>query len=217
VPATNLHALPDHIGFAEAALVEPLACVVRGLLELNDLRAGDRAVITGPGPIGLLALQVAKPAGARVVMLGTAADAARLELAERLGADAVLTVEAADALDEALAAALGGEPDVAIECSGAAPAAGLLLRLVKKAGRYVQVGLYGAPITLDMDQVCFKELRVSGSFATTPSSWCRALALASSGAVSLAAIVGATFALTDWERAFAAVAGRTPGKVLLVP
>jgi len=92
-----------------------------------------------------------------------------------------------------------------------------LLRLVKKAGRYVQVGLYGAPITLDMDQVCFKELRVSGSFATTPSSWYRALALASSGTVSLAAIVGATFALTDWERAFEAVAGRTPGKVLLVP
>ncbi|TVR87701.1 MAG: alcohol dehydrogenase [Trueperaceae bacterium] len=217
VPATILHALPDDLGFPEAALVEPLACVVRGLLELNDVRAGDRVVITGPGPIGLLALQVAKAAGARVVVLGTAADAARLELAEQLGADGVLTVEAADALDEALAAALGGEPDVAIECSGAAPAAGLLLRLVKKAGRYVQVGLYGAPITLDMDQVCFKELRVSGSFATTPSSWYRALALASSGTVSLEAIVGATFALTDWERAFEAVAGRTPGKVLLVP
>ncbi|TVQ64914.1 MAG: alcohol dehydrogenase, partial [Phycisphaerales bacterium] len=217
VPATNLHELPDDLGFPEAALVEPLACVVRGLLELNDVRAGDRVVITGPGPIGLLALQVAKAAGARVAMLGTAADAARLELAERLGADGVLTVEAADTLREAIADALGGQPDVVIECSGAAPAAGLLLRLVEKAGRYVQVGLYGAPITLDMDQVCYKELRVSGSFATTPSSWYRALALASSGAVSLAAIVGATYALADWERAFEAVAGRRPGKVLLVP
>jgi L-iditol 2-dehydrogenase len=147
VPATILHALPDDLGFPEAALVEPLACVVRGLLELNDVRAGDRVVITGPGPIGLLALQVAKAAGARVAMLGTAADAARLELAARLGADGVLTVESADALREAIADALGGEADVAVECSGAAPAAGLLLRLVKKAGRYVQVGLYGAPIT----------------------------------------------------------------------
>jgi L-iditol 2-dehydrogenase len=68
-----------------------------------------------------------------------------------------------------------------------------------------------------MDQVCYKELQVSGSFATTPSSWYRALALAGSGAVSLAAIVGATFALSDWERAFEAVEARVPGKVLLIP
>ncbi len=217
VPATNLHALPDTLSFPEAALVEPLACVVRGLLELNRLDAGDRVAITGPGPIGLLALQVAKAAGTRVVVLGTAHDAARLELAARLGADAVLTVEDADALPAAVVAALGGSPEVVVECSGAAPAAATLLGLVKKSGRFVQVGLYGKPIALDMDQVCYKELSVSGSFATTPSSWYRALALAGSGAVSLAAIVGETFALNDWERAFEAVEARTPGKVLLVP
>jgi len=217
VPATNLHALPDTLAFPEAALVEPLACVVRGLLELNRLDAGDRVAITGPGPIGLLALQVARAAGARAVMLGTAADAARLELAASLGADAVLTVEASDGLADAVSEALAGQANVAVECSGAAPAAGLLLQLVKKAGRFVQVGLYGRPITLDLDQVCYKELQVSGSFATTPSSWVRALALAGSGAVSLAAIVGATFALRDWERAFEAVEARVPGKVLLVP
>jgi L-iditol 2-dehydrogenase len=216
-PAHNLHALPDGLAFPEAALVEPLACVVRGLLELNRLDAGDRVAITGPGPIGLLALQVAKAAGARAVMLGTAADGARLELAARLGADGVLTVEAADGLAQTVDEMLGGPADVAIECSGAAPAAGLLLRLVRKAGRFVQVGLYGKPIALDMDQVCFKELVVSGSFATAPTSWPRALALAGSGAVSLAAIVGATFALRDWERAFEAVEARIPGKVLLVP
>jgi len=217
VPATNLHALPDTLAFPEAALVEPLACVVRGLIELNRLDAGDRVALTGPGPIGLLALQVAKAAGARTVMLGTAADAARLELAARLGADGVLTVEAADDLPATVTGMLGGPPEVVIECSGAAPAAAMLLSLVKKAGRFVQVGLYGKPIALDMDQVCYKELQVSGSFATAPSSWPRALALAGSGAVSLAAIVGATFPLREWERAFEAVAARIPGKVLLLP
>jgi L-iditol 2-dehydrogenase len=217
VPATNLHALPDSLGFPEAALVEPLACVVRGLLELNRLDAGDRIAIAGPGPIGLLALQVARAAGARVAMLGTAADAARLELAATLGADGVLSVDAGVDTVDAVTGVLGGPPEVVVECSGAAPAAALLLRLVKKTGRFVQVGLYGRPIPLDMDQVCYKELTVSGSFATTPSSWYRALALAGSGAVSLAAIVGATFALRDWERAFEAVGSRVPGKVLLLP
>jgi L-iditol 2-dehydrogenase len=217
VPETNLHALPDALGFPEAALIEPLACVVRGLLELGAVVAGDRAVITGPGPIGLLALQVAKAAGAQTVVLGTAADAQRLELAGELGADGVLTVEAADNPAAAVSEALGGPPGVAIECSGAEPAAGLLLGLVERAGRFIQVGLYGRPVRIDLDQVCYKELRVSGSFATTPSSWYRALALAGSGGVPLAAVVGAVYPLREWQLAFQAVADRTPGKVLLVP
>jgi L-iditol 2-dehydrogenase len=216
VPATILHALPDSLGFPEAALVEPLACVVRGLLELNDVIAGDRVAIAGPGPIGLLSLLVAKAAGARAVMLGIEADAGRLELARRLGADAALVV-GQEHLSTAVAEALGGEADVAIECAGAAPAASLLLQLVGKGGRFIQVGLYGQPVMLDMDQVCYKELRVSGSFATAPSSWYRALSLASTGAVSLRALVGQTFPLTEWRSAFEAVLARTPGKVLLVP
>jgi L-iditol 2-dehydrogenase len=218
VPATILHALPDGLGFPEAALVEPLACVVRGLLELNEVRAGDRVVITGPGAIGLLALQVARAAGASVLVLGTDADAARLELADHLGADAVSSVDTApDTLPAKAAALLGGPPDLVIECSGAPPAAELLLRMVKKAGRFVQLGLYGQAVTLDLDQVCYKELRLSGSFATTPSSWYRALALAGSGAVSLSALVGASYPLRDWERAFEAAQSGTAGKVLLVP
>lgn len=217
VPTTNLHALPEIIGFPEAALVEPLACVVRGLLELNRITAGDRVAIAGPGAIGLLALQVAKAAGARVVMLGTAADEGRLKLAAQLGADGVLPVEEIATLTPKVVALLGGPPEVVIECSGAAPAAALLLQLVKKSGRLIQVGLYGQPVRLELDQVCYKELTVTGSFATTPSSWYRALSLAASGAVSLKALVGATFALHDWQRAFEAVLSRTPGKVLLIP
>lgn len=215
-PATNLHALPDALAFPEAALIEPLACVVRGVLELGRLDAGDRVAIAGPGPIGLLTLQVAKAAGTRAVVLGTAADAARLVLAERLGADATLAVES-DGLGERVNEALGGPPDVVIECSGAPAAAAMLAGLVAKSGRFVQMGLFGRPVTIDLDLVCYKELRLSGSFATTPSSWYRALALAGTGAVSLAGIVGATYPLREWAQAFAAVEARLPGKVLLVP
>lgn len=215
VPVTNLHPSPDNLAFPEAALVEPLACVVRGLLERNHIQAGDKAVITGPGAIGLLALLVAKAAGAKVLVIGTHADEARLELAKQLGADSILTAGSAD--PDVVNSILGAPPDVAIECSGAAPAASLLLSLVKKAGRYVQVGLYGKPINLDFDQVCYKELQVSGSFATTPSSWYRALSLIENGVIDLSVIVGRTYPLTQWQDAFAAVIDRTPGKVLLVP
>jgi L-iditol 2-dehydrogenase len=81
----------------------------------------------------------------------------------------------------------------------------------------VQVGLYGRPVTLELDRVCYKELTVTGSFATTPSSWRRALALAASGRVALKPLVGQCFPLAEWQRAFEAVTSRTPGKVLLIP
>lgn len=215
VPASNLHLLPDSLEFPEAALVEPLACVVRALLERNQVRAGDNVVISGPGAIGLLALLVAKAAGAKVLVIGTSADQARLDLAKQLGAAAVLLADNSD--PDTVQQQLGAMPDVVIECSGAAPAAQMLLKLVKKAGRYIQVGLYGQAIRLDFDQVCYKELQVSGSFATTPSSWYRALALVESQAINLKAIVGRSYPLADWEEAFAAVINRSPGKVLLVP
>jgi L-iditol 2-dehydrogenase len=210
---------PTRLGFPEAALIEPLACVVRGLLEMNDVLAGDRAVITGPGPIGLLALQVAKASGAQ-------SGDARHRRGRRpawswrveLGADGVLTVEATTSSRR------GRQRDAR---RGSRRRDRVLRRRArrmacccawsKKAGRFIQVGLYGQPHRLDMDQICYKELRVSGSFATTPSSWYRALALAGSGAVPLAAVVGAVYPLREWQLAFQAVADRTPGKVLLVP
>lgn len=215
VPASGLHALPHSLGFPEAALVEPLACVVRGLLELGSIRAGELALIAGPGAIGLLAAQVAKAAGARVCLVGTSGDGERLALARGLGAD--LTLELAGEGSEVVLAQLGDTPDLVIECSGAGAAAALLLACVKKGGRFIQMGLYGKPVTLDMDQVCYKELQLTGSFATTPSSWRRALVLAGSGAVSLRGLVGKTYPLAEWRAAFAAVMGRAPGKVLLVP
>ncbi len=96
VPERNLHRLPEGLTFQEAALTEPLACVVHGALELPKVTAGDVAVVAGPGAIGLLTLQVARAAGATVIVLGTAADRRRLELAGELGAVRVVDVAAED-------------------------------------------------------------------------------------------------------------------------
>ena len=92
VPERNLHRLPESLTFQEAALTEPLACVVHGALELPKVTAGDVAVVAGPGAIGLLTLQAVRAAGAAVVMLGTPVDTRRLELARELGAMRVIDV-----------------------------------------------------------------------------------------------------------------------------
>lgn len=218
VPAKNVHSLPESVDFRAGALTDPLACVVHGVLTTPTVSPGDVAVIAGPGAIGLLTLQVVKAAGARAVVLGTRVDAHRLELARSLGADYVLDVEAADA--EALIRDITPEglgADVVYECSGAGPAAAQLLTLARRRGRYVQIGLFGKPVAWDLDQVCFRELTVTGSNASVPSAWDRALALLASGQVDTRPLISNVYPVTEWESAFAAFEARQGVKMVLEP
>ena len=218
VPAQNVHPLPDNVDFEAGALTEPLACVVHGVLDARAVQPGDVAVIAGPGAIGLLTLQVAKAAGATVVVLGTDVDEQRLQLARDLGADHTLNVQRDDAA--ALVAELSDEglgADVVLECSGAGPAAQQLLELVRRGGRYVQIGLFGKPIAWDLDQVCYKELTVTGSNASVPSAWRRALRLLADGTVQTKPLITHRFAITEWEDAFAVFEEKSGVKTLLTP
>lgn len=218
VPAKNVHALPAQLSFEAGALTEPLACVVHGVVGPATVRPGDLAVVAGPGAIGLLALQVLKAAGATVVVLGTGADTERLKLAERLGADHTLDVEREDA--ETLVRELSFEglgADGVYECSGAGPAAQGLLKLVRRRGRYVQIGLFGKPVAWDLDEVCYKELVVTGSNASVPAAWTRALHLLASGAVTTEALVTDNFPITEWREAFERFERKEGVKLLLTP
>ncbi len=218
VPARNLHRVPDGLELDSAALTEPLACVVHGVIDTAQVRAGDRVVIAGPGPIGLLALQVALAAGARVVVLGTDVDQQRLHYAKKLGATATLNVQQTADIGRAAAELLDAPgADLVIECSGAAPAASTLLGLVQPGGRYAQVGLYGRPVALDLDVVCYKELSVTGSNATVPTAWPRALRLLADGRVDASTLITHRFALRDWEQALETVKSKSGVKVLLDP
>jgi L-iditol 2-dehydrogenase len=202
VPAANIHLLPDNVDFRAGALTEPLACVVHATLTAPTVTPGDVAVIAGPGPIGLLTLQVVKAAGARAIVLGMNRDSHRLALARDLGADHVLNVEQKD--PAALVAAIteqGLGADVVYECAGAGPAAQLALTLVRRRGRYVQVGLFGRPVAFDLDQVVYRELTVTGSNASTPPSWLRALDLLRSGQVRTAPLISHVLPVTAWAEA----------------
>ena len=218
VPAPNVHELPPQLGFEAGALTEPLACVVHGVLSAPTVRPGDLAVVAGPGAIGLLTLQVLKAAGATVLVLGTEADAGRLALAKTLGADHTLNVEQENA--ESLVRELSLEglgADVVYECSGAGPAAQTLLSLVRRRGRYVQIGLFGKPVAWNLDEVCYKELTVTGSNASVPAAWMGALKLLASGAVDTGALITDTFPLTEWQEAFARFERKEGVKLLLTP
>lgn len=217
VPARNIHTLPPNVSFRAGALVEPLACVVHGVLDAPKVAPNDLAIVAGPGAIGLLTLQVLRAGGARVIVLGTATDAHRMELARHLGAEETFVVGQHDvwAAIEARTDGLGA--DLVFECSGAGPAATELLALVRRGGQYAQIGLFGKPVSWDLDQVCYKELSVSGSNASVPSAWRRALDLLARGVVDVEPLISGQYPLTAWQEAFDAVEQKAALKTLLVP
>lgn len=217
-PARNIHELPEDVDFRAGALTEPLACVVHAALTTPTVTPGDVAVIAGPGSIGLLTLQVVKAAGATAVMLGTDADEHRLELARDLGADHVVNVQRSDPaslIGDLTEGGLGA--DVVYECAGAGAAAQQLLTLVRRRGRYVQIGLFGKPIAWDLDQLVYKELTATGSNASTPSSWLRAIELMRTGKVRTAPLITHSFPVTEWEKGFATFEDRAGVKTIFTP
>jgi L-iditol 2-dehydrogenase len=217
-PASNLHRVPDEVDLESAALTEPLACTVHGVLETATVYAGDNVVITGPGTIGLLALQLAKVAGANVIMMGTSQDTERLKLAKELGADGAIDVQQTENVAEVMADYFGTDgADLVIECSGAAPAAKTLSDVARRGARFCQMGLYGKPVWFDQDAVCYKELVVTGTNATVTSSWIRALKLLVEGRIDARRLISHRFSIRDWDKALDVMKNKEGVKVILKP
>jgi L-iditol 2-dehydrogenase len=204
VPVRNLRARPAGVGPAGASMTEPLACVVHSLGDPGRVEAGDRVLVTGPGAIGLLAAQVARAAGADVTVAGLSTDGRRLELARELG-----FAVAVDDVPE--------EVDVAIECSGSGGGVTACLRALRRAGRMVVIGLAGKPVTIPFDEVCLKQLEVTGWLASTPRSWDRAVRLIESRRVLVEPLVTHVIPLDEWEEGFATARSGGGAKVVLTP
>ncbi len=217
IRATAVHRLPENVSFRAGALSEPLACCTHGILERTPVTAGDWVLVSGPGTIGLLSLQLAKADGGKAIVLGTDKDEERLALAKELGADEAINVDKQDptALIQERTDGLG--VDLAIECAGAAASFNQCLKLVRKGGRISQGGLFGKPITSDVELVAMKELEVFGFFSHVPSAWDRALRLMAEGKVLTEPLVSHRLPLTEWQKGFSLMERGEGLKILLFP
>jgi L-iditol 2-dehydrogenase len=207
MPVRNLHRVPAALGDRAAAICEPLACVCNSLSDPPSIDGGDEVLVTGPGAIGLLAAQVARVNGGRVHVRGAARDEPRLALARDLGFETSTT-------DQPYS---GDAPDVVVECAGAERAIATALEVVARGGTIVQMGLRGAPVTVPFDEICFKELRVRSGFASTPTSWRRAMQLLADGAIQLEPLISGAHELADFGAAFARSRAAQGVKLVLVP
>lgn len=214
----SVHVLPENVDLLSAALTEPLACCVHGVIEKGKVSSGDTVLVSGPGTMGLLSAMVAKARGARVILSGTARGAERLRLARELGVDRTVNLG-----NEDLAAAVaeftnGFGVDRVIECSGSVPALASAVETVKKKGTIVQLGLFSRPSNpIDTKAIFCKEICYVGSRTSKQSSWAAALELLSQGKVNARALVTDIFKLADWQKGFKKMLNAEGIKILLEP
>lgn len=213
----SLHLLPDNVDFRSAAMTEPLACTHHALAK-TTISAGDLCVVIGPGPIGLLAAQVAKSRGAKVMITGLNHDKVRLEKARALGIDYIVNGEETDVGEVVNELTNGKGADVVLECSGAVKAANQGLKLLRKKGQYSQVGIFAASeIPFDLEKIIQKEICVIGSRSQKPADWEPSLMLLKTGNVNARDLVTHEYELHQWEEAYQAIKSGEAIKVLLKP
>lgn len=202
VPAANLHYFPERLSFEEACMIEPYVCCVQAVFEHGNLKPGDKVVLTGPGAIGLLTLQLIKLFGCQVVVLGMKKDEERLAMAKALGADLCLYVEEPDTVEKVREYCRGIGADSAFDCSGAGPAINLCMDLMRKGGHYVQVGIPSKPVPIDMGKVVLREYTIKGTYATRPVWWDKGIELLDQGKIQLKPLLSSVYGLDDWEKGF---------------
>ncbi len=216
VPEYIVHKVPDGVSLEEAALAEPTACAVHGVLETTPISPGDSVVIQGPGTMGLLAIQIARAMGAaKIIVTGVTSDKARFDIAEDLGADVTIDVlETSNVLELIQSHTDGMGADVVIECSGAGPARSQALEFVRVAGHIGLVGVQGKESAVNLDRILEKELTMTGFWGTLPSSWVKTLRLLRSGQVDVKPLITHRMALSDWQRGFELMESQEAIKVL---
>ncbi|MCR5666676.1 MAG: zinc-binding dehydrogenase [Eubacterium sp.] len=192
----------ENLSFEEAAFTEPMACVATALVERTGVQAEDVVVISGPGPIGLLAAQMAKLYGAsKVIMMGTPHDKElRLPLAKKLGVDMIL-VSGEDDVEKIISDLTNEEgADLFVDCSGAAAAINSGLRMLKRLGRMCVIGLPGQrEIPIEWKTAGEKSLDIVFSYSSSPTSWNLCLSMLERGAIDVKSMISQKVGLEDFE------------------
>lgn len=170
IVSKNMHHLPDHVSYQDAALVEPLACVMRGLEE-TGVQPGNTVAVIGLGPIGMMFVRLAKTMyQARVIAIGRRQQ--QLDRATRMGADeTVLNSEGADCVGPVRHLTGGRGADVVIEAVGLPEVWQLAIRLLRRGGVVNFFGgcASGTEFCIDTHLLHYSELTLKASFHHTPA------------------------------------------------
>jgi threonine dehydrogenase-like Zn-dependent dehydrogenase len=216
LPARFVHRVSRSMSIDSAALVEPTAVALNGIMR-GAVSSGDYVAIFGDGPIGLLLLQVVRSfCPARVTVVG--ATELRLALAAELGADAVVDSRKEDIPARLREGGCGELPSVILEATGNSRAVATAIHSVAPGGRIVLQGLIGASSAdgLDLDHLVVNDITVCGALGS-PSIWPRAIELIESGSVDPSRIVTDHLPLSEFHEGIRRPTAREALKTILTP
>jgi L-iditol 2-dehydrogenase len=193
----NMYEIPSHVSYQDAALIEPLACVLRGLDE-TSIAKGDNVAVMGLGPIGLMFVRLAKAYGARVIAIGRRKT--QLNRAEEMGADELLiSGEPDETVRQVKELSNGRGADIAIEAVGHPDAWQTAVRLLRRGGTVNFFG--GCPndshISLDTSLLHYSEITCKASFHHTPAHIRKALEFVSRQVITAGDFVNRVEPLTN--------------------
>jgi len=214
----NTQVIPDNLTYEEAAVTEPLACVLHGVEEAR-VKLGDTVAIIGAGPIGLLHLLTVRKMGAGRVIISDTIDE-RLQLAQRLGADEVINAKQEDTVEKTRRLTGGYGADVVIEAIGLPATWEQALKMVRKGGTVLEFGgcPLGTEIKVSTEQLHYGETTVLGAFHTTPAHFKKALNLIASCTINVKPLITNRMKLDDIKHAFETLTtSKTDIKIAIQP
>jgi L-iditol 2-dehydrogenase len=216
VPAHIIFRLPDNLSFAEAAMLEAVSVALHAVA-LSKVSNGDTALVLGSGMIGLLTLQALKVAGCSRIFIADV-DGSRLKVAEKVGATETLQASGADLFSHVMQLTGDTGVDIAVEAVGIDPTVRSAVECTRKGGTVSLVGNVTAEVTLLLQKVVTRQLRLQGCCASA-GEYPEAIKLIAAGRIQVKPLITAIAPLEDGAKWFERLYQREPNlmKVLLTP
>ncbi len=212
IPAFNAFKIPDNISDDLASIFDPFGNAVHTALSFDLV--GEDVLVSGAGPIGVMAAAVAKHVGARNVVI-TDVNEYRLELARKMGVTRAVNVAKENLNDVMAELGMTEGFDVGLEMSGAPPAFRSMLDTMNHGGRIAMLGIPPSDMSIDWTKVIFKGLFIKGIYGREMfETWYKMAALIQSG-LDLSPIITHRFGIDDFQKGFDAMRSGQSGKVVL--
>ena len=216
LPADCVYLLPDNIDYKTGCMLEPMGVAVHGVSKANV--AGKTVLVYGAGPIGMMAVGAAKARGAKKIFCADIRDN-KLAVAKKMGADEVINTKTEDIHKVIYEATDGIGVDVVIDYTGNNAALNMGFEMLRKNGDFVVVGLPAKDITLDwVAHIIYKEANVFGVTGRLMyETWDECIEILNSPDFNMELVIGGIFPLSEYQKAFDAIAAGAPGKFILIP
>lgn len=216
VPAHILYRLPDSLSFTDAAMLEAVSVALHAV-RISQLAGGEIALVLGAGMIGLLTMQAARVAGCSQVWIADV-DESRLRMAAQTGADKTLHLSGTALREEVLRLTAGKGVDIVWEAVGINDTVVTAIHCARKGGGVTLIGNLSAEVTLPLQTVVTRQLRLQGSCASA-GEYPQAIELVASGKIQVKPFITAIAPLHEGPRWFQRLYAREPNlmKVVLTP